>query len=328
MNKIIFVEGIPGCGKSTTSQRIYEELIKNNIPCKWLHEGLVDHPLWQERDDFFNEDGYIEKKDFDLYTESLLKKIEKIIEDIHENNTTYVIDGHLLSSFSNVYYNADCDKDKILEYFSLLEEVLSSCNPLLLYLQTERVRAHSIETWESRAMWTKAMAIDYYGKAPRLKRSEIEGEDVIYEYINPLQNQNLEFYDLISFDKLKFIIDERKYDLYHKTIMDHLNLKVYDAIKDPSNYEEYVGIYDNDRDKKNIFVKIKEDKLVCDWGQLNMVLNYVETDVYSLRSYPIKLHFKRDNKKVVAIDTYGQQCYKRAGCHFDRVEESKHEIRK
>jgi len=328
MNRLIFVEGIPGCGKSTTSQFVAQQLERNGFNVVWIHEGLEDHPLWEERDDYFNDDGYVNEEHFDIYTESLITKLDKIKKDIFDNNKVYVIDGAIFAGFANVYYKSDCQPEQTMKYFKKVESSLSELKPLLIYLDTARVREHTIETWEGRAMWGKKIVIESYGKIPHVKRGGYQGNDILFAYINPLNEQNREYFDSCGFDKLCFNIDNREYGKYHSEIANFLGIELVDNPIDNHILEDFIGWYDNDRDKRNMLVKVLDGNLVCDWGQMNMALIYVKPYTYNLRSYPIYIEFIKRGNEIVGAKTYGEQCFRRAGCQFARVEETKHEIRK
>lgn len=328
MNKLIFVEGIPGCGKSTNSQYVAHQLKENGYRVEWIHEGIDDHPLWEERDDYFNEDGYINEEYFDVYTSSLIEKFKPIQKDIEENDIIYVVDGAIFAGFINVYYKSDCPDHKTHAYFERLEQALEPMNPLLIYLNTDRVRPHTIETWEGRAMWGKKVVTESYGRIPHVKRGGYQGDDILVAYISPLLDQDCAYFEKFRFDKLSLTIDDRDYDRYHQVMLDHLGIKEVAYPVDAYDLEKYTGIFDNDRDQKNMFVKLKEGQLVCDWGQMNMHLQYIRPLTYNLRSYPIDLEFIEQEGQIVAIKTHGRQCFRRAGCSFQRVEETKYEIRR
>lgn len=325
---LIIVEGIPGTGKSTMAQFLNEQLKQNGVSTKWLHEGIDDHFIWNDLEDYFEEDGTILKANFENYSKTLIKKFEEMKSRISKGDLVFILDGNLFAGYTNVYYKSDCDDQETLRYYRELESTLHDLNPLLIYLDTARVRAHTIETWENRAMWGKKVVIESYGKIPHIKRGGYTGDDVLYEYINPLHDQDLEYYETTNIDKLLFNIDERKYKTYQMAILNHLELEYHHPVNDRNDVKRYVGIYDNDRDKRNMFVKVIDNKLVCDWGQMNMALNYVEPNVYNLRSYPIYLKFLEENDEIIGIETFGEQCFRRAGCQFKRVNQTKYEIRK
>jgi len=323
MNNIIFVEGIPGCGKSTTSQYIYEQLKNNGYDVEWLHEGIQDHPFY-ERHNLYNEQGFLDKDAFVDYL-NVFKKEMKTIKDLVEGEgKVFVVDGLILTGFTNTYLNADCKDADIQTYFKALMQVLVGLKPLLVYLETKRVKDHTLETWEGRASWGCDRVVQAYSKAPRVQRTGKKGKDVLYEYINPIQDQNLNYYDQFPYDKLRFVIDQRRYEDYHETILDHMGLFKGKELIDEKGINRYVGIYDNDGYKENMKVKILDQQLVCDWGEINMVLTYVSPNVYNLRSYPIYLKFIEEEGQIKGIETYGQQCYDRAGWYFQRVEKSKY----
>ena len=43
--RLIFVDGLPGAGKSTTAEYVTRELEQRGIPCRLLREREPDHPL-------------------------------------------------------------------------------------------------------------------------------------------------------------------------------------------------------------------------------------------------------------------------------------------
>ena len=326
--KLILIEGIPGTGKSTMTQFLYEQLKQNGIPVNWYHEGLDNHFIWNDLDQYFNDDGYVFKENFEKYSETLIQKFESMKTTVEKNNQVIILDGNLFAGFTNVLFKSDCDDEYTLKYYKKIEEMINPLNPLLIYLDTNRVREHTTETWENRALWGKKVVIEAYSRIPHVKRSGCTGDNILHKYINPLHDQDLKYFKTTTMDKKIFNIDERKYEIYNEEILNYLELNHYPLKNDSTDINRYVGIYDNDIDQKTMFVKILDDQLVCDWGQMNMALNYVEPNIYNLRSYPIFLKFLEMENVIIGIETFGEQCFRRAGCHFKRVDKTRYEIRK
>ena len=43
-NRLIMLEGLPGTGKSTNSYKLYEQMLRNGVKARWLHEVSQPHP--------------------------------------------------------------------------------------------------------------------------------------------------------------------------------------------------------------------------------------------------------------------------------------------
>ncbi len=56
--KLIIVEGLPGFGKSTTANLLYDILIEKNIDVELFLEGNLDHPADYEGVSCFNKSEF------------------------------------------------------------------------------------------------------------------------------------------------------------------------------------------------------------------------------------------------------------------------------
>jgi thymidylate kinase len=50
MSGLVFVEGVPGTGKSTTAQFLARQLIRHGRPARWFYEEQVPNPFVPEID--------------------------------------------------------------------------------------------------------------------------------------------------------------------------------------------------------------------------------------------------------------------------------------
>lgn len=117
-NKLIFVEGIPGAGKTTTARKINEKLISEGKDVILYEEGM-SHPA----DMAWN--AYLKEKEYDnflLKCFEMWETSEKIIskEDLINRIEVQVRkeDNHVILAYTRIDFPEDC-------YWSLIDEVAS-----------------------------------------------------------------------------------------------------------------------------------------------------------------------------------------------------------
>ncbi|MDT8718362.1 hypothetical protein IAI10_16975 [Clostridium sp. 19966] len=74
--KLIIVEGLPGSGKSTTAEALYNILKNRGINAELYSEGNVDHPADFDGAAYFTKEEFIELKHFYSKSDKLLEEIK------------------------------------------------------------------------------------------------------------------------------------------------------------------------------------------------------------------------------------------------------------
>lgn len=82
-NRIILLEGLPGTGKTTNSYKLYEQLVRNGHPVRWLHEVSQPHPTL-----FFLE-ACLTKDEYRVFTEKY-PEVADMLSSIAEIRATTV----------------------------------------------------------------------------------------------------------------------------------------------------------------------------------------------------------------------------------------------
>jgi len=229
-----------------------------------------------------------------------------------------VIDAGLASIFLVLMYN-DVPSEIIKRAVNEIESLLPAGSVIVQYY-TDDVN-HSLHTWNNRAQWAKQFMIERVENFPFVKRNNVKGEDALIFEQRKVQEFMTELVNSFSLKKLRIEVSAKDYSSYRKHVMDLLSLKNINYAFDEQDLGKFCGIYQND--EEDLVVKMKDKKLVCDWGHKDLVLIPYEKNIFNLRSYPIYLKF--DNEiagKPHDLETYGQQVFRRAGCKFKRVEKS------
>jgi len=319
-NKIIFVEGVPGTGKSTLAQFIAIQLEKNGFKTKWYHEALDDHFL-NDLSIHLNNDNYSFKEgsDADTFIKTAIDLWKKAISKAEKEDKTLVVDAGLASMFLVLMFNdvpSETVKRAVKEFYPLFT---SDSVVIQYYTNNEN---HSVDIWNDRAQWAKKSVIKQVEEIPFVKRKHLKGEDALIFEQSKIQEFMTELINSFSIKKLRIEISERNYSSYRTQVLDLLYLKNINYAYNEPELEKFCGIYQNQ--EEDLVVKMKDNELVCDWGHKDLGLIPYEKNIFNLRSYPIYLKFDSETDgKPHDLETFGDQVFRRAGCKFKRVEKSK-----
>ena len=90
-NRLIFLEGLPGTGKSTNSFKLYEQLLRNGKKVQWIHEVSQPHPVL-----FFTE-SCMTKEEYRSFKKKYPEHAELFDEVAEVRKTTVGIDQETIS---------------------------------------------------------------------------------------------------------------------------------------------------------------------------------------------------------------------------------------
>lgn len=127
--KIIFVEGMPGCGKSTLTDNLSAMLRKNGSE-SYSHQELdKNQPVYVLRE-----------KETDThsieYLKNYLSRWEYFVKSNDLKNEVHVFDATPFQSFVRLAIEAG-NVEKSSEYISELEKILSNTSSCLIYLKPD-----------------------------------------------------------------------------------------------------------------------------------------------------------------------------------------------
>jgi hypothetical protein len=136
--RLIFVDGLPGSGKSRTTQYVARELEQRGIPCRLFREREPDHPL-NVGGDLHPSGSTTGARLFAAYTvdafakESLARWNAFVAEARHSERVN-VLDSYPFQNSVRVLSQMDADPMTLATYQSRLEETTAGLAPVLIYL--------------------------------------------------------------------------------------------------------------------------------------------------------------------------------------------------
>jgi predicted kinase len=127
MGALIFVEGVPGSGKSTTAQFIARQLASHGRPARWIYEQEHPHPLVPGEP----VTGY---RSWDEFTDVRVDRWQAFAAAIARGSETVIVDGALLQLpvFSMLRRNAE--RPAVERLVNRLAGTVESLHPHLVCL--------------------------------------------------------------------------------------------------------------------------------------------------------------------------------------------------
>src|SRR5215467_3355239 len=136
--KLIFVDGLPGSGKSTITEHVAGELERRGIPCRLLRERETDHPL-NVGGDLHPSVSTTGARLFETYTvaafvEESLARWNALVAQAMGSGQVTILDGYPFQNSVRVLWQMDADPVTLTAYESCVEEKTTGLGPLLIYL--------------------------------------------------------------------------------------------------------------------------------------------------------------------------------------------------
>jgi len=136
--RMIFVDGLPGSGKSMTAEYVASELEQHKIPCRLLRERETHHPL-NVGGDLHPSGRTTGARMFATYTvgsfveESLTRWKAFVTEAMHSERVN-ILDSYPFQNSVRILLQMDADPGTLAAYQASVEEAAAGLDPVLFYL--------------------------------------------------------------------------------------------------------------------------------------------------------------------------------------------------
>jgi hypothetical protein len=136
--RVIFVDGLPGAGKSTTAEYVARELEQRGIPCRLIREREIDHPL-NVGGDLHPSGSTTGARMFAAYTvdsfvEESLARWHVFAAGAMRSERINVLDSYPFQNSVRVLLQMDADPVTLTAYQSRVEATATGLGPVLIYL--------------------------------------------------------------------------------------------------------------------------------------------------------------------------------------------------
>lgn len=191
--KLIIVEGLPGCSKSTTANMIAKQLCKNGEKVVCVDEGMPNHPADYDNYDF---------SDFETEREQILMKWQEFVETADED-TIYVFNCIFLQNpMCETMMRFGMCQEESSKYICEIAEIIRPMNPLILYIEQQDEKKTIDKVLNERGNdWLNAV-IDYHINQEYGKSKGLSGFD---GYIQCLEERKIREISILKTTQLNTI---------------------------------------------------------------------------------------------------------------------------
>ncbi len=304
--KLIFIEGIPGSGKSTTAQFVSNIFTRNNIPHKWWYEEAKGHPVYL----FDNQESMqqvvenLSNGNYRLVIDIALKRWIEFSISLQNSNEIVIVDSCLLGYLTWSLFPNNVPKKAILEYVSEVEEIVKQCNPVLIYFYQDDIAAAIKKICLRRSGATENNFIRAATESSYGKTKGLTGFNGLVSYWQDYRALTDESFEGLSFPKISINNTEGDWLVYYRDILNFLgvNEKQNRSIVQ-DDLQRFVGSYYSKQDGEKVcWVVLDGGRLIVDglrqvWTKTTLIPKSLNS--FDVESLPFQVKFEEDERGIM-----------------------------
>jgi len=285
--KLIFVDGVPGSGKSTTAQFIARQLEKNGIKVKMYNETDDGHPLDHDYD-------IVDPNEY--WTEHLKRFPEqwKEFSNMVENcDCVYVLESCIYQNILWFLFYYDFDRQIIKDFSHQLCRTVIKLNPVIIYFHQQDIESMMKKNCQRRGNAWKQWFTKFPEKSLYCQNRNLFGETGAIKYLDDFQNMAMELFQESNFKKIQIENTAQDWENYRKQIFDILELPMIEEKLFDESYVKYCGNY------SGVKIYINDNRLCMDGFWTNITLIPLKDDEFQMEGYPIVIKFIADESSII-----------------------------
>jgi hypothetical protein len=228
--RLIFIEGLPGSGKSTTGRNLTAWLVRAGVAAHYFPEVEHDHPL--------NVGGELHPAGMTLgaalfarynvgtYMAESLQRWQRFVALASGDQATSVVESYPYQNAVRVLLQMDASPDRIEQYVAEVEEIVQPLAPVLIYLdRTDSQQAIQATSQERGEAWT-SYAIQLITDCPYARRRGLVGESGVMALVTAYETLVRDLLAMSRLPRLTLIDCIGRWPACYQQIGDFLKLKL------------------------------------------------------------------------------------------------------
>jgi hypothetical protein len=176
--RLVFFDGLPGSGKSTTAQRIWLHLRRRGRPARWYFEHDAEHPIFDDDQvRLARAEGPAEPN---AIFARALERYATLAADLGTRDESVLLESTLFQTAVGTQLLMDLPVAEIERHFDRSMALVASLRPALVYLRAPDVGAALRGIAAKRGDWFPEFVVAHLADTPRGRRTGLKTyEDAI-----------------------------------------------------------------------------------------------------------------------------------------------------
>ena len=214
MTKLILVEGLQGCGKTTISKFVSDELTRRGVQCTWCKED-AEHPTGKQ---------YVPEKydGVDDYMDKAVKRWSAFAAGAAQADHVTVMDGRLLMCPVAGLLRHDVGAGEIHSFVLALSAAASSLGPVLVYLYSPDYPSILSAMCRRRGERTRQIYIERNDKSPYARGRGLRGYEGLVRFWMDHKEITEKLVEELHMPKISLDVSDLRWDAYRQRIIQFL----------------------------------------------------------------------------------------------------------
>ncbi len=310
MKKLIFIEGIPGSGKSTSARFLANQFERNGYTCNLFLETTFNHPIIYS--------GSFD--DYKTFIESYLERWNKFLLDPWDSDVIVMESALFQSPIVHLLHeDVDCNiiQSLIVNVSMLLREV--DCKLIYLYQDDAAAAIQEMIDIRGKDEFLLRKYNEYKHEKYFVNRIEQGPESHITFFLDYAALAN-KIVKEVSINTLRIENSKRSYSLYEQQMMNEFDLRyIPDPHLDLSILKNYSGTYHNQELNFNLNVELVGEHLII-FG--NKKLKPKSDSQFYLDDMSVVANFIKDGNEITRVVITEKDLYANRnenGTAFERI---------
>ena len=291
--RLICIDGMPGSGKSTTSQRLWLHLLKHGHAARWCYEHGPDSPIWRGAERFRLTQSDI--ADPMMVHDLVLSRWQALVAELATGSTITVMESSLLHSTISIMAAMDFDDDVILRCIQDVARAIAPLRPVSLYLVPDDVgQALRAICAQRRHDQFEAPLIELMSKTRAFKAHGLAGFDGVVQFLQHCREIIDRAFSALPCPKLAIGYSAQAWSAYEKQITDFLALPpmppMSGQVEQPARF---VGRYKDPASDADIVVAADDNGLYLDDERGTRLMHH-DGEVFHVNAIWLEISFREE----------------------------------
>ena len=291
--KLIMVEGLPGSGKSTTSQYIALQLKENGLPARWFHEAEKPHPIRAQ--DVLQRDGIEE------FVARCISNWQSFVDKVEGFGEITVLDAMLFQSMVGLLFGCDMHPQRITDIVLHIQEISRRLDPVLIYFRQNDVTKATRKLCDHRGGTVERRYVQWVENTSFAQGRELQGFDGLVTYFRMYQGLTDDLFNRLDTKKLAIENSAGDWEQYYRQILGFLSLERLERAAPEGYLSKFEGSYRVEDAQHECVVEMEDGHLVVSISIMHgkpLLIPKGENSFY-VAGAPIELLFQEDASSVI-----------------------------